>query len=325
MLANVLICFICYIALHFKHCKLGSVGGITGAWDVHSFQYCRPNFHLHHRGFSAPKFHRDGFCLPLNKSKHFKTEEFMVIRVVIADDHLIVRQGLVSLLEREPDIQVVGQAGDGLELVNLVRRLRPNVAVTDITMPGLNGYEAIQRILARKIKPKMICLSVHGEPRLIRAVLDMGVSGYLVKGCAFHELILAVRTAMDNQIYLSPDLAKSVAQHCRSVDANADMPAHMNLTTREREIVQLFAEGHNTRQIGERLHISEKTVATHRKNVMGKLEITGIAELTRYAIREGICSVCAPCPAIKSIGEDVASQCRGSGANQFTGNSSICQ
>ena len=157
MLANVLICFICYIALHFKHCKMGPVGGITDAWDVHSFQYCHPNFHLHRRGFSAPKFYRDGFCLPFNKSKHFKTEEFMVIRVVIADDHLIVRQGLVSLLEREPDIQVVGQAGDGLELVNLVRRLRPDVAVTDITMPGLNGYEAIQRILARTIKPKMIC------------------------------------------------------------------------------------------------------------------------------------------------------------------------
>ena len=221
----------------------------------------------------------------------------MVIRVVIADDHQIVRQGLISLLEREPDIQVVGEASDGLELVNLVRKLKPNVAVTDITMPGLNGFEAIQRIQAHPQRPKLICLSVHGDPRLVRAILDMGVSGYLVKGCAFHELILAVRSAMADQTYLSPELTHLVTQESRSADA--ELPQYMNLTSREREIVQLFAEGRNTHQIAERLHISAKTVATHREHVMEKLGITGIAELTRYAIREGLCSVCAPCPASK--------------------------
>ncbi len=240
----------------------------------------------------------------------------MVIRVVIADDHQIVRQGLISLLEREPDIEVIGQAGDGLELVNLVRKHRPNVAVTDITMPGLNGFEAIQRIQSLTKKPKLICLSVHGDPRLVRAVLDMGVSGYLVKGCAFHELILAVRAAMDGQTYLSPELSKVIDQTDHPNDMSIEMPSHMSLTTREREIVQLFAEGYNTRQIAERLHISDKTVATHREHIMNKLGITGIAELTRYAIREGLCSVCTPCPTTKGGCDISSSPCCVSEPNQ---------
>lgn len=223
----------------------------------------------------------------------------MEIRIVVADDHMIVRQGLVSLLEREPDIHVVGEADDGLQLVHLVRTLQPDVVVTDISMPGLSGFEAIHRILAQEFKPKVVCLSVHDEPRLVRAVIGQGVSAYLVKGCAYHELIVAVHAAMANQTYFSPELSKVVAHDRQMHDADSK-PAYMDLTTRQREIVQLFAEGHSTRQIAERLHISEKTVATHRENIMEKLQISGMAELTRYAIREGLCSVCAPFPTLDS-------------------------
>ena len=233
----------------------------------------------------------------------------MGIRVVLADDHLIVRQGLVSLLEREEDIQVVGEASDGLELVDLVRQLEPDVAVTDITMPGLNGFEAIHRILSGKPKPKVVCLSVHGEPRLVQAVMDEGVSAYLVKGCAYHELILAVHTAMTGQIYLSSEVADVLTHDYGYEQKDSGMPDHMHLTSREREVMQLFAEGHSTHQIAERLHISEKTVASHRENIMDKLNITGIAELTRYAIREGLCSICAPCHSIKPICKTGASPC----------------
>jgi len=231
------------------------------------------------------------------------------IRVVLADDHLIVRQGLVSLLEREADIKVVGQANDGLELVNLVRHLKPDVAVTDITMPGLSGFEAIHRILSRKNPPKVVCLSVHGDLRLVQEVMDKGVSAYLVKGCAYHELVGAVRTAMDGQIYLSSEVASAATHDCSVDEEAAGMPVHMLLTSREREIVQLFAEGRSTRQIAERLHISEKTVASHREHIMDKLHITGIAELTRYAIREGLCSMCAPCPSLQPICKTGASPC----------------
>ena len=233
----------------------------------------------------------------------------MDIRVVLADDHLIVRQGLVSLLEREADIQVVGQANDGLELVNLVRRLKPDVAVTDITMPGLSGFEAIHRILSRKTPPKVVCLSVHGDLRLVQEVMDKGVSAYLVKGCAYHELVGAVRTAMDGQIYLSSEVASAATHDCSVDEEAAGMPVHMLLTSREREIVQLFAEGRSTRQIAERLHISEKTVASHREHIMDKLHISGIAELTRYAIREGLCSMCAPCPSLQPSCKTGASPC----------------
>ena len=233
----------------------------------------------------------------------------MGIRVVLADDHLIVRQGLVSLLEREADIQVVGQADDGLELIYLVRQLKPDVAVTDITMPGLNGFEAIHRIAAEAPRPKIVCLSVHGDPRLVRAVLDKGVSAYLVKGCAYHELIRAVRTVMDNQSYLSPELVRAVVHDCRSVGTASEMSVHMNLTSREREIVQLFAEGQSTHQIAKRLHISEKTVASHREHIMNKLQLSGIAELTHYAIREGLCAVHLPCPVLKPECETGTSTC----------------
>jgi len=233
----------------------------------------------------------------------------MEIRVVLADDHVIVRQGLVSLLEREADIQVVGQASDGLELVNLVRQLKPDVAVTDITMPGLSGFEAIHRILAVKHKPKIVCLSVHGDLRLVREVMDKGVSAYLVKGCAYHELVQAVRSAIDGQIYLSSEVASAATHHCGVDDEVAGMPLHMLLTSREREIVQLFAEGRSTHQIAERLHISKKTVASHREHIMDKLHIAGIAELTRFAIREGLCSMCTPCPSLQPSCKTSASPC----------------
>jgi DNA-binding NarL/FixJ family response regulator len=221
----------------------------------------------------------------------------MGISIILADDHTIVRQGLAALLEREAGFDIIGQANDGLELVALARNRQPAVVVTDITMPGLNGFEAIHRVAALTPSPKVVCLSVHGDPRLVRAALDAGASAYLVKGCGSYELVLAIRAALAGQPYLSAGLAKDVIHGCRSSATSVEMPAHMLLSTREREVMQLFAEGHSTHEIAQRLHISEKTIATHREHIMQKLHITGIAELTRYAIREGLCSACLPCPA----------------------------
>jgi DNA-binding NarL/FixJ family response regulator len=221
----------------------------------------------------------------------------MGISIILADDHTIVRQGLAALLEKEAGFEIIGQANDGQALVALVRNRHPDVVVTDITMPGLNGFEAIHRVAAFTPRPKVVCLSVHGDPRLVRAALDAGASAYLVKGCGVYELVLAIRAALAGQAYLSADLAKDIIHDCRSSAACVEMPAHMLLSTREREVMQLFAEGQNTREIAQRLHISEKTIATHREHIMQKLQITGIADLTRYAIREGLCSACVPCPA----------------------------
>jgi len=178
----------------------------------------------------------------------------------------------------------------------LVHQIHPDLVLTDLPMPGMNGMDAILRILAENPKPKVVCLSVHGIPRLVTAVMDLGVSAYLVKGCAYQELILALRSVMANKRYLSEALSGVVSLDSPPIGSPAGAPAHAQLTVREREVVQLYSEGQNTHQIAERLHISEKTVSTHREHVMAKLGITGIAELTRYAIREEICSVCAPCP-----------------------------
>jgi len=216
--------------------------------------------------------------------------------VVLADDHQIVREGLGVLLDREADIQVVGQVEDGLSLVRLNRQLCPDVVVTDISMPGLNGFEAIVRILDGNPHAKVICLTVHGETRLVRAALDAGASGYLLKGCSFAELIQAVRGVVDKRIYLSPELVSGVIQDYRQGSMDTKDATLNQLSSREREILQLLAEGLATHHIAKRLHLSEKTVASHREHIMKKLQINNIAELTRYAIREGFCSVCTPCP-----------------------------
>lgn len=218
----------------------------------------------------------------------------MTIRVVLADDHRMLREGLAGLLSRAPDVDVVAQAQDGAELAQLVRRLKPDVVVTDLSMPGLNGLEAIRRIRAEDPEARVICLSVHVERRLVLGVLNAGASGYVVKDASFEELEQAIRRVAAGQIHLSAQLVGIVVQECRSRGVAAEEGAAA-LTPREREMVQLFSEGHSTNDIAERLYVSAKTVATHRQNILQKLRIGSMAELTRYALREGLSSLDAVC------------------------------
>jgi DNA-binding NarL/FixJ family response regulator len=218
----------------------------------------------------------------------------MGIRIVLADDHRIVRQGLCALLAHEADIELVGQAEDGLAAVRLARELRPDVVVTDVSMPGLNGVEATRRIRADAPSVRVLCLSVHAESRMVLAVLDAGASGYVLKDDSYDDLALAIRKAMADQVHLSAELVGLVVNAARSRGQPQPAGTAAALTPREREMVQLLSEGLSTQQIADRLHVSIKTVATHREHVMHKLEISSLAELTRYALHEGLTSLDQP-------------------------------
>jgi DNA-binding NarL/FixJ family response regulator len=218
----------------------------------------------------------------------------MGIRIVLADDHRIVRDGLCALLAREKDIELIGQADDGLGAVRLARELRPDIVVTDVSMPGLNGVEATRRIRADEPSVRVLCLSVHAESRMVLAVLEAGASGYVLKDCSYDELALAIRKAMADQIHLSAELVGLVVKEVRSRGQPQVAGGSAALTPREREMVQLLSEGLSTQQIADRLHVSIKTVATHREHVMQKLDISSLAELTRYALCEGLSSLDQP-------------------------------
>jgi DNA-binding NarL/FixJ family response regulator len=220
----------------------------------------------------------------------------MSISVLLVDDHRIIRDGLRALLEREPDFNIVGQAEDGLSAVRLARELQPDVVISDVSMPGLNGIEAVRRIRAESPGTRVICLSVHDDQRLVLAVVEAGASGYLLKGCSFDELSRSIRLVMSDRITLSSELVGIFVEQYRTRGSAAPQETTRSpLTSREREIVQLFSEGHSTNDIAERLHLSAKTVATHREHIFDKLQLGNIAELTRYAIREGLSSLDAPC------------------------------
>ena len=217
------------------------------------------------------------------------------IRVVLADDHRLVRDGLAALLRSQGDIQLLGLAEDGLGAVRLARELRPQVLVTDITMPGLNGIDAVRRLAHEAPEVQVLCLSVHDEDRLVLAMVEAGASGYVLKDCSFDELVLAIRTVVAGRVYISPALSGVMVRDLRNRRAGAPVTAFTTLTPREREMVQLFSEGYTTNDIAGHLHLSPKTVATHRENILHKLQMSGVAELTRYALREGLSTLDAPC------------------------------
>lgn len=213
----------------------------------------------------------------------------MKIRVIIADDHHCVREGLVALLDREDDIEVVAQARDGMELVRLAREWRPDVLLVDLSMPCMNGLEAIRRLRGEPFACRSLCLSVHSDPQQVQAVLDAGASGFVLKDNSFDELARGVRRVHAGQLFLSGELLGQAL--ARGGAAPAVDPTLQRLTPRERQMVQLLAEGYTTTQIAERLHLSAKTVATHREHVFAKLQIQGIAQLTRFALRTGLSSL----------------------------------
>ena len=188
-------------------------------------------------------------------------------------------------------MEVIRQASDGLQAVELSRDLDPDVVVMDLTMPGMNGIEATRLITNEVPGVKVLCLSVHSDTQFISAVLDAGASGYLLKECAFEELVTAIHTVIGNQMYLSPGIAGTVVDDYKARRPELGASAFSKLTEREREIVQLLAEGQSTKEIADRLCLSVKTVGTHREHLMAKLQIHSLAQLTKYAIREGLTSV----------------------------------
>ncbi|MEI6148977.1 MAG: response regulator transcription factor [bacterium] len=210
------------------------------------------------------------------------------MRILLADDHAIVRLGLKSLLSSEPDMEVVADVGDGGSAVRLARELLPDVVVMDITMTDLNGIDATHQIVSRNASVKVLCLSMHKQKQMICAALQSGALAYLVKNCAVRELAGAVRTGYSGKMYRSPEIAGEVMREFMREGDASEGGAFAVLSGREREVLQRIAQGRSTKEIGGDLHISEKTVATHRTAIMNKLHSNSVADLTRYAIREGL-------------------------------------
>ncbi len=215
----------------------------------------------------------------------------MSIRIVLADDHKITRQGLRSLLDEQPDMKVVAEAEEGRTTLRLVRELSPDVVIMDVTMPDLNGIEATRQIVGEFDNVKIVALSMHSDTLFVTEMLKSGASGYLLKDCAFEELARAIRAVVAGKIYLSPTISGVVVDDYLHRLSKVDFSDSEVLTNREREILQLMAEGKSTKQIALKLHISVKTVETHRRKIMNKLDIHTVAELTKYAVRKGLTSL----------------------------------
>jgi len=211
----------------------------------------------------------------------------MNVRILIVDDHQIIRDGLRALLEQQPGYRVVGEASNGREALELARREEADVCIMDVSMPGLNGIDATARLAAQQPDLKIIGLSMHSDPPTVSRMLDAGAAGYVPKDSAFEEITQAVRSVMQNDYYLGAGLASEVVKHYRGRgrQSHTDQP---RLTPREREVLQLIAEGRKTSKIAELLGVSVKTVESHRKNIMRKLDLHTVAQLTKYALREGL-------------------------------------
>lgn len=216
----------------------------------------------------------------------------MAIRVLLADDHALFRSGVKSELEMHDDIRVIGEAENGIEAVNLTRKINPDVVIMDVSMPQLNGIEATRRIKADQPLTAIIGLSIHRESHLVKGLLSAGASGFLLKTIKPSSLVRAVREVADGQAYLSPEIAKDiVSDYWTASDPKLEKSEIGRLTPREREVVQLLAEGNKSREAAEILHISVKTVETHRKQIMDKLKIRSLPQLTKWAIRNGLTSL----------------------------------
>lgn len=211
----------------------------------------------------------------------------MSIKIILADDHTMLRYGLSRSLELEEDIDIVGQATNGHLTIELVKELSPDVVVMDIGMPDLNGIEATRRITKDHPNVKVVGLSMYSSDKYVREMFRAGASGYLLKNCTFEELIDAIRTVADGKTFISPSISDMVVKEYASKSID-DKSVFSLLTQREREVLQLFAEGKTTKQVGRCLHISPKTVEAHRLRIMDKLDIDNIAQLTKYAIQEGL-------------------------------------
>ena len=212
-----------------------------------------------------------------------------VKKALIVDDHKIMREGLRSLLEKNERFECIGEADDGCQAVQMARELHPDIVIMDIAMPNLNGVEATRQIKAENPDIEVIVLSMHATRTYVLQVLQAGASAYILKDSAFEELSTALLAISRGGMYLSPDITKTAALANLKGGSYASGGAQAeNLTKRELQVLQLIAEGKSTKDIASRLSLSVKTVETHRKQIMDKLEIRSIAGLTKYCIREGL-------------------------------------
>ncbi len=211
------------------------------------------------------------------------------IRIVLADDHTIVRQGLAKLLEGESCFKIVGEAENGRDVVNQVEKLHPDVVVMDIAMPILNGVEATRQIVKLYPETKVVILSMYSNDRYIEEVLRLGAFGYLLKDSSGSDIIKAVYTVMEDNIYLSPSISKKVVEdYVSSKKDSLEHNLYNRLTNREREVLQLIAEGYSTKEIAELLCVSSSTIKTHRNHLMEKLHLYKNSQLIHFAIQLGI-------------------------------------
>ncbi len=215
----------------------------------------------------------------------------MTIGIVLADDHKIFREGIRRLFDQQKDMKLLAEAPDGRTAFQLYQELSPDVVIMDVSMPGLNGIDATRRIIAADPEAKIVALSMHSDRRFALEMLKAGAKGYLLKDCAFEELVRAIHAVLAGHIYLCPEMTEGVLVDCLHTLDEAKALEPSPLTPREREVLQLFAEGKNTKEIAQLLNVSTKTVETHRSQVMKKLNIHNLAELTKYAIREGMTDI----------------------------------
>jgi DNA-binding NarL/FixJ family response regulator len=221
------------------------------------------------------------------------------ITVLLADDHTVVRQGLRALLKAEEDMEVIGEAENGRQAVNLVKKSPPDVVLMDVAMPLMNGLEATRQILKSSPTTKVLVLTSYGDDDCIEQLMRAGAAGYLIKQTAANDLLKAIREVQRGNAFFSPSIAKRLRDQCRQAFSNGQpVKRSGDLTSRESEVLQLIAEGFSNKQIAAELSISIKTVEKHRQQVMNKLNIHDVAGLTRYAISKGLVERTLPSPVV---------------------------
>jgi DNA-binding NarL/FixJ family response regulator len=215
----------------------------------------------------------------------------MKTKILLVDDHKILRDGIRSLVKGYDDIDVIGEAPDGRTALQMVKKLLPDLVIMDISMPDMNGIDATRKIRNEHPDIKIIALSMHHDKQFVSEIFRAGASGYLIKDSAFDELDHAIRVVMSGKTYINPLIASIVVESLVSQSSTPSSQSFSLLTEREREVLQLIAEGRSTKQIAYDLSVSSKTVESHRRQVMGKLNIRSVAELTKFAIREGLTTI----------------------------------